>query len=55
MHTEYCHAGVETVEVFGGEEVDVVEVRGGKEESPGDGGIEDYRVGVKPSVMDHMC
>ena len=50
MHAEDNHAGIEAIHVLSSEKVDVVKVGRGKEKRPRDGGVEDYRVCVKPSV-----
>ena len=55
MHAEYCHAGIEAVEVLSSKEMDVVEVGGGKEERPRNCRVEDNCVCVKPSVSDIDC
>ena len=50
MHAEDGHTGIEAVEVLGGEEVDLTEFRGWQKERPGNSGVQDYCVCVKPPV-----
>jgi len=52
VNAEDEHTGVESVVVFCGEDVDVGEVRGRKEDGPRDRGIHDDRVAVEPTIAE---
>lgn len=52
MNTDEKDAGIETVPVFGCEEMILTEVIGREKSLQGDGWIQDNRIGIEPAVAE---